>query len=136
MSLTAVDPTTQKRCYSAPAYYLPASHRKNLVLLTGATVRNVSIERDHADGEWAAKGVCFVHDGKQHTAYASGEIVLCAGTVQSPQLLELSGIGNPDVLDAAGIETKVANLNVGENLQEHMSKLPSLVPSNRHLTRK
>ena len=50
-----------------------------------------------------------------------GEVILCAGSVQSPQLLELSGIGSPKVLEAAGIEVKIENPAVGENLQEHMS---------------
>jgi choline dehydrogenase-like flavoprotein len=50
------------------------------------------------------------------------EVILSAGSVQSPQLLELSGIGNPEILKAAGIDVKVENPNVGENLQEHMCK--------------
>lgn len=65
----------------------------------------------------------FVHRDKEHTVKVDGEVILSAGSVQSPQLLELSGVGNPEVLKVAGIETKVANPNVGENLQEHMSKL-------------
>jgi choline dehydrogenase-like flavoprotein len=49
-------------------------------------------------------------------------VILCAGSVQSPQLLEVSGVGDPAILKAAGAEVKFANPNVGENLQEHMSK--------------
>jgi choline dehydrogenase-like flavoprotein len=52
---------------------------------------------------------------------ASKEVILSCGSVQSPQLLELSGIGNHEILNAAGINVKVNNPNVGENLQEHMS---------------
>jgi choline dehydrogenase-like flavoprotein len=90
-----------------------------LVLLSEATVQEVVLEM--AEGEWAAKGVRFVHGEKEHVVTTEGEIIICAGSVQSPQLLELSGIGNPDILKAAGIESKVDNPNVGENLQDHMS---------------
>lgn len=122
-SLTApagIDPTTQQRCYSAPAYYLPVSHRENLILLTEATVCNVVLEKKDGTGEWVATGVRFMHKAKEYTVSVSGEIIISAGSVQSPQILELSGIGNPQILDAAGIETRVANPNVGENLQDHM----------------
>ena len=125
-SLTGVTPGLRERSYSATAYYKPNCRRSNLVLLTEAFVREV-ILIDGPDG-WAAKGVRFIHGGKEYIVKMEGEIVLCAGTVQSPQLLELSGIGNPKILMAAGIEVKVENNNVGENLQEHMSKFPVSLP--------
>lgn len=71
--------------------------------------------------EWVAKGVRFTHDSQEHVIRTQGEVVICAGSVQSPQLLELSGIGNPQVLEAAGIDVKIGNTAVGENLQDHMS---------------
>ena len=121
---TAVNPQTQERWYSAPAYYLPASHRKNLVLLTKATVRDFALEQD--DGKkWRTKGVRFMHGGQEYEVCVKGEVIICAGSGQSPQLLELSGIGNPEILKSAGIETKVANPNVGENLQDHMGRISS-----------
>lgn len=123
-SLAAVDPKSQQRSYSARAYYLPASSRENLILLTEATVRNVVLDRD--GNGWKATGVVFVHQDKEHTVKVDGEVILSAGSVQSPQLLELSGVGNPEVLKAAGIATKVANSNVGENLQDHMSRQISI----------
>ena len=76
--------------------------------------------------EWVAKGVRFTHDGKEHVVGTQGEVVICAGSVQSPQLLELSGIGNPQVLEVAGVDVKINNTAVGENLQDHMSKLSRL----------
>lgn len=90
---------------------------------------------DPCEEEWLAKGVRFTYQGKEHSVYTKGEVIICAGSVQSPQLLELSGIGNPEVLEAAGIEVKIDNPAVGENLQDHMSKTdadPSAVvpPSN------
>ena len=84
--------------------------------------RNVVLEWH--DDQWVAKGVRFVHGNKEHVAEVHGEVILSCGSVQSPQLLELSGIGNPEVLKAAGIKVKVSNSNVGENLQEHMRELP------------
>ena len=119
-SITAVDPKKATRSYSAPAYYLPNAARKNLVVLTNANVEEIVLEQ--SGSEWAAKGVRFEHDGKQHIATATHEIVVSAGSVASPQLLELSGIGNPSILEPAGISVKVANPNVGENLQDHISE--------------
>lgn len=82
-------------------------------------MQEILIEKE-AD-EWITKGARFIHGGVEFTASATKEVILSAGSVQSPQLLELSGIGNPEILEAAGIEVKVANKNVGENLQEHIS---------------
>ena len=112
-------PDKRERCYSATAYYRPNSGRKNLHLLTEAFVQEVILEEE--DGQWTAKGVRFTYDGEEHVVRTAAEVILCAGSVQSPQLLELSGVGNPEVLKAAGIATKVDNPAVGENLQEHMS---------------
>ena len=121
-SLTGVAPELRERSYSATAYYRPNSGKTNLVLLTEALVREVILECDGRNGEWTAKGVRFLHGGKEYVAPTKGEVIICAGSVQSPQLLELSGIGNPQVLKAAGVNVKVDNSNVGENLQEHMSE--------------
>lgn len=112
-------PDKRERSYSATAYYRPNSGRKNLHLLTEAFVQEVVLEKEGQ--AWAAKGVRFTHDGEEHIIRTEGEVVICAGSVQSPQLLELSGIGNPEVLEVAGIDVKVDNTAVGENLQEHMS---------------
>ena len=119
-SVAGVDPETRERSYSATAYYRPNRERPNLALLTEAIVREVILENEGA--EWVAKGVKFVHGGEEHVVRAEGEVIVCAGCVQSPQLLELSGIGDPNILEAAGINVNVTNPNVGENLQDHMSE--------------
>lgn len=113
-------PDKKERSYSATAYYRPNSGRENLHLLTEAFVQEVVLEKEGQ--EWAAKGVRFIQDGEEHTVRTEGEVIVCAGSVQSPQLLELSGIGNREVLEAAGIDVKIDNPAVGENLQDHMSK--------------
>lgn len=122
-NLGSVDPATGNRSY-ATAYYLPHASRPNLDLLTDAQVTQVILEEDN--GLFRAKGVRFKHDGVALSAYASREVIICAGSVQSPQLLELSGIGNPEILRKAGIPVKVSNKNVGENLQDHISTYPDM----------
>lgn len=118
-AVTSVDAETRLRSYSASAYYKPNASRRNLVVLTEATVQDIVL--DKSDGsDWVASGVRFVHDGQEHVVKTEGEIIICCGSVQSPQLLELSGIGDPSVLKSAGIDVKIANSNVGENLQDHM----------------
>jgi choline dehydrogenase-like flavoprotein len=124
-SLTAVEPNSRVRSYSANSYYLPNSKRPNLTVLTEATALEIILEKE--DSSWRATGVRFEHGGKAFSVAASKEVILSAGSVQSPQMLELSGIGNPEILNEAGVNVKVANPNVGENLQEHMSR--SLLPS-------
>jgi choline dehydrogenase-like flavoprotein len=119
-NVVTVDAQTTMRSYSAPAYYLPNAHRPNLRVLTNAVVQEIVLE--NRGERWTATGVRFSHSGRIYTVAASQEVVLSAGSVASPQLLELSGIGNPLVLERAGVSVKIANRNVGENLQEHMSK--------------
>ncbi|KAL9609256.1 MAG: hypothetical protein Q9167_005957 [Letrouitia subvulpina] len=129
-SLVSVEPEAQERSYSATAYLRPVAHRANLHVLTEAVVQEVVIEKD-CGGEWVAKGVKFMHTrgiGEIDEVHVievveGGEVVLCGGSVASPQLLELSGIGNPDILAAAKVDVKVANGEVGEHLQEHMSMI-------------
>jgi len=120
-NVVAVDPKTVTRAYSATAYYLPNAERQNLVLLTGAAVQEVILEQQ--DQDWVARGVRFGHGEKEFKAKASKEVIISCGSVASPQLLELSGIGDPLMLKAANIPVKVANSNVGEHLQDHMSEL-------------
>lgn len=59
--------------------------------------------------------------GKTYQAKAAREVILCAGVVQTPQVLELSGIGNREVLSSAGVETVVESASVGANFQDHVS---------------
>jgi choline dehydrogenase-like flavoprotein len=68
----------------------------------------------------SAIGAEFIVSGKTYKARATREVVLCAGVVQTPQVLELSGIGNREVLSAAGINTIVESPSVGANFQDHV----------------
>lgn len=115
--LATVDASTKVRSYSASAYYRPLQNRTNLVVLTGYQVERIIF---NADVNLArASGVIATKDNTTQSFTASKEVILAAGTFNSPKLLELSGIGSSERLNANGIETVVDNPNVGENLQDH-----------------
>ena len=120
-NMGTVDRKSQTRSYSHSAYYLPNAQRGNLVILTDALVQEIVFNKNEI-GEWTAHGVRFSHGGADHVVNVAREIILAAGSIQSPQLLELSGIGNMSILKAAGIDVKVDNPNVGEHLQDHLRK--------------
>jgi len=102
------------RCSTADAYLRPAMSRPNFVLETRAHVLRVVF-----DGRCAI-GVDYQRGGRKHYARAAREVILCAGSVQSPQLLELSGVGDAARLQHLGIPI-VHNLpGVGEGLIDHL----------------
>ncbi|MBX3646027.1 MAG: GMC family oxidoreductase N-terminal domain-containing protein [Rubrivivax sp.] len=103
-----------RRWSAAVAYLRPARKRPNLVVRTGALVRRVVLQGARCTG------VEYEWQGQVYTTQASREVVLSAGAVQSPQLLELSGIGNPDVLRNAGIQPVHELRAVGENMSDHL----------------
>lgn len=115
-SLAAVNRTTDpgRRSYAATGYLLPNIGRSNLKVLAEAMATKITLDGD------IATGIEFFHSGGKHTIKASKEVVLAAGVIQSPQLLELSGIGDPEVLKAAGIHVRVENKSVGANFQDHV----------------
>lgn len=113
-----VDPFSKTRSYAATAYYAPNSHRANFSVLTGAEVEK--IEFIEGDGNMIANAVCFNHEGKSLKFGVRKEVILAAGTFQSPKILELSGIGNPQILTSLDIPVVIDNKNVGENLQDHL----------------
>ncbi|KAH0375472.1 alcohol oxidase, partial [Aureobasidium melanogenum] len=115
-SLAAVDRTNDKgrRSYAATGYLRPNISRPNLKVLTEALATRILL-----DGT-TATGVEFLHGGQKHSINASREVILSGGTINSPQLLELSGIGDPDVLKAAGVECLIENKRIGCNFQDHV----------------
>ncbi|WP_456238695.1 GMC family oxidoreductase [Pararhizobium qamdonense] len=102
------------RWNTTKAFLRPAMKRANLRVLTGAET-----ERLEFDGR-AVTGVRFRLNGQAHVAHAGREVVLSAGAINSPKILELSGVGRPDVLSRAGIEPTHDLPGVGENLQDHL----------------
>ena len=102
------------RWSAANAFLHPASSRPNLTVLTQAHVHKILIE----DGE--AKGVAFSQKGEVREVSAAKEVLLCGGAYNSPQILNLSGIGDGAELQKHGIEVKQHLPGVGKNLQDHL----------------
>ncbi|MFV2031133.1 MAG: choline dehydrogenase, partial [Gammaproteobacteria bacterium] len=98
----------------ANAYLKPVLNRPNIHVITGALTRRILLEGKKATG------VEFERKGRVQTIRANREVLLSAGPIASPQLLQLSGIGPADVLIKAGIEVKHELTGVGENLQDHL----------------
>lgn len=117
-SLATIDSQSGQRSHAGVAYHDPAKQRANYHLFTEVMVEKLVLEKG-SDGNAIVKGVQHVKDDKTETVAAKKDVLLCAGVFQTPQLLELSGIGNPDILSACGIETVIENRFVGENLQDH-----------------
>ena len=102
------------RCSTAVGYLKPVRKRSNLTIVTKAHV-----ERIRFDGKRAA-GVVFRHSGTRVEVAARQEIILSAGAIGSPQLLQLSGVGPGDLLQSLGIPVVHALPGVGRNLQDHL----------------
>ncbi|KAF4635821.1 hypothetical protein G7Y89_g2262 [Cudoniella acicularis] len=108
-------PGFNTRSYSTTGYLLPNIQRPNLHVLTEALVtRLIPISLDGV-----VSGVEFRHGGKEYAVKVKKEVVLSAGVVKSPQILELSGIGNPEILSKAGVKCLIRNDRIGEHLQDH-----------------
>ncbi|MFW2586919.1 GMC family oxidoreductase [Sagittula sp. SSi028] len=103
-----------RRMHSARACLAPAAKRSNVVVLTGALVNRITLEGQRATG------VELVHRGEVKTLAAAREVILSAGAVSSPRVLQLSGIGPVDVLRQHGIAPVLAAPHVGGNLQDHL----------------
>ena len=102
------------RWSAATAFIKPAKHRKNLKIMTGAHVERLVIENRRA------VAVNFKHHGQQRMAKANAEIILSAGAIGSPQILQLSGIGDGKMLSNAGIQPLHELTGWGKNLQDHL----------------
>jgi choline dehydrogenase len=103
-----------RRCSAANAYLRPAMRRGNLALHTHALATRIDF-----DGR-RARGVHYRRGGSEQLARARREVIVCAGPVNSPQLLKLSGLGAPAELADHGIALVQSLPGVGENLQDHL----------------
>ncbi len=115
------------RMSTARAYLHPARRRTNLTVTSNAQVTRIVFEGKKA------VGVEYRRKGRVHKARAGREVILSAGAINSPQLLQLSGVGAPEQLKVHGIETIHAQKNVGQHLQDHLcvdtiyrAKVPTL----------
>jgi choline dehydrogenase len=116
-----------RRDSTARGYLHPALLRRHLTLVRHAQVLRILFE------ERRAVGVIYQHDGRTRMGLASKGVILCAGAINSPHLLQLSGIGDPALLARYGIGVVVDSPAVGKNLQDHLaltyfyrSKVPTL----------
>ena len=103
-----------RRWSTAVAYLRGASARENLFVETDALVTRVLFQG------LAASGVEYEKEGAKRIARAAGEVIVCAGAIQSPQILELSGIGDAERLRGLGIGVVAHRPAVGENLIDHL----------------
>ncbi|KAL3456964.1 hypothetical protein BJX64DRAFT_29240 [Aspergillus heterothallicus] len=113
-TVTRSGPHKGKRSYAGRDYYEVNSSRPNLKLLCEANVSKVVLDGTRATG------VSFTYQGQEYEVSAKREVIVSGGTIKSPQILELSGIGDPEVLSAAGVDVKVENRAVGANVQDHV----------------
>ena len=103
-----------RRWSTANAYLKPVMQRPNLTVLTGVLCQRVRLESGRAIG------IDYINSGQQRLVRARREVIISAGPIGSPQLLQLSGIGPADVVRRAGVELRHELPGVGENLQDHL----------------
>lgn len=121
----SIDPATERRSYAKTGHYDNGpGRRENFHLLPGYRVVQITGSISDTDGAWVADGVRYKPRGTSKTVSAvkaRKEVIVSAGTFHTPQLLERSGIGSEDVLQAAGVPVSVALPGVGWNFQSHTS---------------
>lgn len=103
-----------ERCSAAAAYLHPVMDRPNLTVITHAHATKVLLSSKRATG------VAYRRKGKDQAVTARAEVILCGGAFNSPQLLQLSGIGRPEDLTPHGIAVQHELPGVGQNLQDHL----------------
>ncbi|GLS32179.1 choline dehydrogenase [Mesorhizobium albiziae] len=103
-----------RRMSAARAFLRPAMKRGNVRVETGALATRILFEGRRA------VGIEYEKNGRSQSVRAAREVIISGGSVNSPQLLQLSGIGPTDLLKSLGIEVLVGNDNVGANLQDHV----------------
>ncbi|RLV47823.1 choline dehydrogenase [Nocardioides mangrovicus] len=126
-----------RRWSSARAYLHPVKHRKNLTIETLAFATRVNFQGQRA------VGVEYTRAGRVHRSVGAGEVVLCGGAINTPQLLQLSGVGDKKLLESLRVPVVTHLPGVGENLQDHLevyiqyaSKQPvSIAPGLRYRER-
>ncbi|KAM0708982.1 hypothetical protein Q7P35_003018 [Cladosporium inversicolor] len=114
------DPTTQTRSSAREAYYETAKGRPNFEILTGYQVTRIITKKTSALTRITGVEFASSKGADRHVVSVDKEVVLAAGSVHTPQILQLSGIGNPKLLAKIGVETKVNLSAVGQNFQDHV----------------
>ena len=115
IGITQVTINKGRRQSTAYCHLDPAKNRPNLTIVSGALAEKLILKNKEC------VGVVYNVGGVRHEAYASQEVVVSSGSINSPKLLELSGIGDPKILDEFNIDVKHELLGVGRNLRDHYS---------------
>ncbi len=117
-----------RRISTAVAYLAPARSRPNLEIVTDALVHRLTLEGKRCTG------ISYSVGGRPVDVQARTEVIVCCGTINSPQLLELSGIGQPALLESHGIEVRHVLPGVGESLRDHIAPRMGWTVSERGVT--
>ncbi|KAJ7749933.1 hypothetical protein B0H16DRAFT_1550648 [Mycena metata] len=117
------------RSYSANSYYQPNAGRPNLQVMVNATVSRI-LWGESKNGKAVASGVEYINAAGEKLTVSGDRVILSAGVFGTPQVLELSGVGNPQIIDPLGISTVVNLPAVGENLSERVSDSGVQLPNN------
>ncbi|KAG9001638.1 hypothetical protein FRB94_004624, partial [Tulasnella sp. JGI-2019a] len=125
-SKTSVDRKTGHRSYAATTYHVLAQSRPNYFVTLSSMVSQIVFQSqtttpsaNASNNTLVASSVKFTSNGTTYTANVGSEVIVSAGTYQTPQILELSGIGNQTLLQSLGIPVLYKLPGVGENLQDH-----------------
>jgi choline dehydrogenase-like flavoprotein len=110
----------RERCHAGVAYLTPVEDRKNLRIVTGAMVQRIQFEKEDSSGKAVGRHVTYEKGGETRQVRVRKEVILAAGVFGTPQMLELSGIGDVGLLREHGIKVIYDNPAVGENLQDHI----------------
>lgn len=133
--LTSINPETHERSYAAPGYFTEmAEKRENVSLITDAYVDKLILERSPA-GVVEAKGVQVTTGNGSTVAIHGKEVILAAGSLHTPVILERSGIGSRHLLEEHDVQVMVDNPGVGENLQDHVFAPVSFEVADGQITR-
>lgn len=118
-----LNPTTARRVDAYAGYIAPYVNRKNLFVLVNHTVSRIQFDTKKSNQPLKAIGVEWYTTGNntnKMSIKARREVIVSSGAIGSPKLLEVSGIGNKDILAAAGVETLIDLPGVGSNMQDHV----------------
>jgi choline dehydrogenase len=122
VATSAINPSNWTRSYARAAYLDSLPNRPNLAVLPLNTVTRVIFSGNSSDGSLTASQVEYASasGAPRKTVNVNKEVILTGGAIGSPQMLMLSGVGPPDVLQAAGVPVTLPLPGVGQHLQDHL----------------
>lgn len=120
VSANSLDAANNTRCSAACAYFTPVASRPNLAVFLNSTVTRIIWNTTKQGGKLSASAVEYLQNGQTFTVPVEKEVIVSAGTIGSPKVLELSGIGNSTIISAAGVTPTLDLPSVGENLADHV----------------